>query len=423
MKRALYVATRFPLPATGGREQMILQSLNFLATEYSIDFLYFEKQEPETHWLTDIKQMLNGGLCLKIKLPNVIEVALSFFCRRNLSLQEHLFFSQKAMSLISSTIDKNNYDIVIFDMLRTAQYAEYCNIQARKVVELDDLLSKRYTRLLNNAQSNSNILGTFQNKFPGIFGWLLKLMLKPIIKHEISTLTRREREITKYFDVVTLTSPLEAVSLSQCTSHPLIIGVPPTVTIGEKLSALTYSDYKKSKEFDIIFTGNLKSPHNLATLEYIFNNVFNDHISITYSMVVVGDYVQSDIDAFHIPKCLNVVFTGVVDNISLYMKKAKVLLAPIPFGSGIKLKIIDAMANGVPVVTNSIGVEGVPAINRKHILVSDDCGATLAAVNELINDDKLCSYISNNAFDMIESNFCFDDVKSLYLMSIQCESI
>lgn len=411
MKRALYVATRFPLPAIGGREQMILQSLRFLSTEYAIDFFYFDNKEPPKSLLMELNSIINGGSVSRLRLPTFLEAIISFLSRRNKSLQEHLFFSRGIIKSLDLTIANKNYDVVVFDMLRTAQYIEYLNVNAKKVVELDDLLSKRYRRLLQGSKGSSNILGTFQNKFNGVLEKVANLFLTSVLKYEISILNRRESTITECFDVVTLTSPLEAEFIRSIVKNQNVIGIPPAVDIYDK----KLSGYEEKKEFDIIFTGNLKSPHNIATIEFIFNNVFTGDVHKRYSMIIVGDYFKPDIDSLIIPSFLDVTFTGIVDDVSFYMKKSRILLAPIPFGSGIKLKIIDAMMSGVPVITNLIGIEGIPAIDGVNVMIASDNSDYINLIDSLLDDEKMSSIISSNAAHLIEMNFDVNKIRKKYL--------
>ena len=80
-------------------------------------------------------------------------------------------------------------------------------------------------------------------------------------------------------------------------------------------------------------------------------------------------------------------FTGTVDDLRPYIRQCSVFLAPIAYGSGIKTKILEAMAMGVPVVTNSIGGEGIAATNGVDFFVTDDFDE-MAQIVTALNHDK-----------------------------------
>ena len=57
--------------------------------------------------------------------------------------------------------------------------------------------------------------------------------------------------------------------------------------------------------------------------------------------------------------------TGFVDDITPYFENSLCLVAPLVLGAGIKIKILEAMSSGLPVLTNEIGIEGINAVNER----------------------------------------------------------
>ena len=66
------------------------------------------------------------------------------------------------------------------------------------------------------------------------------------------------------------------------------------------------------------------------------------------------------------------VVTGYVPDLSLLLQRAAVLVVPLRSGSGMRVKILESFARGIPVVSTSIGVEGIQAEAGEHLLVADD---------------------------------------------------
>ncbi|QGG95845.1 glycosyltransferase [Actinomarinicola tropica] len=79
-------------------------------------------------------------------------------------------------------------------------------------------------------------------------------------------------------------------------------------------------------------------------------------------------------------------FTGRVDDLAEVYQRARVAVAPVRFGAGVKLKVMEALQMGVPVVTTSVGAEGFEAELRQAIVVHDDPADTAAAVARLATD-------------------------------------
>jgi glycosyltransferase involved in cell wall biosynthesis len=76
--------------------------------------------------------------------------------------------------------------------------------------------------------------------------------------------------------------------------------------------------------------------------------------------------------------------TGAVDDAIPYLSAAKVAVVPVLSGSGTRLKIVEAWAAGAPVVSTTLGAEGLPARHGENILLADDPSSFAAAVSELL---------------------------------------
>ena len=85
----------------------------------------------------------------------------------------------------------------------------------------------------------------------------------------------------------------------------------------------------------------------------------------------------------------DVAVTGWVPEVEPYLEQARVAIAPLRWGAGVKGKIGEAMAEGVPVVTTSIGAEGMGLVDGEQALVADAPDAFAAAVVRLHRDDDL----------------------------------
>jgi glycosyltransferase involved in cell wall biosynthesis len=95
--------------------------------------------------------------------------------------------------------------------------------------------------------------------------------------------------------------------------------------------------------------------------------------------------------------------TGYVEDADPYFNAAAVFVAPLRYGAGVKGKIGHAMSRGLPVVTTSIGAEGIGIIDGVHGLVRDDAESFAAAVAEVSSDRELWGRLSQAGFELIRS--------------------
>jgi polysaccharide biosynthesis protein PslH len=101
----------------------------------------------------------------------------------------------------------------------------------------------------------------------------------------------------------------------------------------------------------------------------------------------------------------NVVLTGHVDSVIPYVKAASVNIAPTLIGSGIRTKILESIACRTPVVSTSIGAEGLPFTDGHSIQISNNPEEFAEKVLELIIDSNMRAKIIDNAYQIYQEQF------------------
>ena len=85
---------------------------------------------------------------------------------------------------------------------------------------------------------------------------------------------------------------------------------------------------------------------------------------------------------------------GYVENANLYWQNSRVFIVPLRSGGGMRVKILDAWAHGLPVVSTSIGAEGIAYTNGKDILIADAPVTFAEAIMRLLSDDVLAERVA-----------------------------
>ena len=104
-------------------------------------------------------------------------------------------------------------------------------------------------------------------------------------------------------------------------------------------------------------------------------------------------------------------FRGFVDDLSTALAEYDLMVAPIRFGSGTKLKVLDAMAHKIPLVTTTVGAEGLSIAHRKHAWVADSAEAFADGVCVLANDGRLAANMASSAFSLACDRFSWDAIQ------------
>ncbi len=104
----------------------------------------------------------------------------------------------------------------------------------------------------------------------------------------------------------------------------------------------------------------------------------------------------------------SVVVTGTVDDVRPYFEKVKVFVNPVRIGGGFRGKILEAMSMGLPIVTTSLGAQGVDARSGRDMVVADDAAEFAAAIVRLLRDDAMCESLGENAREMAVESFSWE---------------
>jgi glycosyltransferase involved in cell wall biosynthesis len=110
-------------------------------------------------------------------------------------------------------------------------------------------------------------------------------------------------------------------------------------------------------------------------------------------------------DELPVPPAGNVVRTGCVDDVRPLIASAGLSVAPIFAGGGTRLKILESMAAGTPVVATSKGAEGLEVLPGQHLLIADDAAAFAAHVVALLADPALRASLARAARTLVETHY------------------
>jgi len=294
-------------------------------------------------------------------------------------------------------------------MIRSAQFIERLNI--KRICEMDDRLSIRYSRALKVKKGFGTIFGTFSNAIPPLFKWLAGYISKHILRTEVKRISKRESEIVNTFNAVTLTSPKESEELRSIIPNANIVSIPPAFH-----NKRFVKQFKNNNQ--LLFIGNLLYSQNLASFEYIVETILPvlDTSDFEYTFSVAGCY---DNQAQKIAnRNENVKLLGYAKSLRRLMQESSLLVAPIVFGTGIKVKIIDALSCGLPVVTNSYGIEGIPGHNNVDYIVEDDPVKIAGSIIRICSDSNLKTTIGANGYALFEAHYNFNKIQTKYIKMV-----
>lgn len=186
------------------------------------------------------------------------------------------------------------------------------------------------------------------------------------------------------------------------TASEKITVVPNCVDFSEYNGYLKYNEMrekeKENEAFYVLFVGSFAYSPNIDALHIICDKIapsFGNEVKF----IIIG---MSPPD---ITRPKNVKFLGYVEDVKKYILESDICIAPLRYGSGTRLKILEYMAMGKPVISTAKGVEGIAYTPNKDIIIEDNIEAFSERIEELLEDKKKMDDIGKNAMELIKQKY------------------
>ena len=291
------------------------------------------------------------------------------------SLQEAFLASPQTAAAISRIIGEVRPRVQVYDTVRMAQFVPP-DVAAHQICYLDDLFSERYDRMLKAAKLFRDVdispLGNFAEHIPR--------RLRPLASHRIgqSVLLRTEQALVRRSEdrVARAFGRCLMVNAAEVAVLTRRAGVAPgRIQVVRDLVAVGSSSQRRyGGEPEFIFLGLLSLPHNDDGLRSFLRTAWPMMLrrSPGARLKVIGRDAQPELLALTAEFADSVTVEGYVPDLDDAFGRAAALINPLRFGSGIKLKVIEALARGLPVVSTPVGAEGFASGPGTGVLVGSE---------------------------------------------------
>lgn len=165
--------------------------------------------------------------------------------------------------------------------------------------------------------------------------------------------------------------------------------------------------YEKIEPDGIFFFGALNRKENINSINWFLDNVWkniaNDHFP-DLKFYILGGGLTNNFKK-HCESYKNIILTGFIEDPTPYFNKCYAMVVPLQYGAGIKIKSIEALASGIPLISNQIGIEGIPAINGEHYLNCETPQEWTMSITSVIKDNTLSKKMIDNGNSFINKFF------------------
>ena len=170
-------------------------------------------------------------------------------------------------------------------------------------------------------------------------------------------------------------------------------------------------DYNPDIREGVLFVGGFSHPPNADALKYFLDNMWDEiYAQIKAPFYIVGSNATDEIKALH-NEAKGIIFKGFVSEEELkeLYEKVRLVVVPLRYGAGVKGKVIEALYYNDPVITTSVGAEGIDN-SYNQMLVADEPGDFVEKCVNLYNDKEALKAMSKAADDYVRNKHSIEAV-------------
>lgn len=378
--KILFLTIKLPHSQVVGGNRIVYQRIRHLAHQgHDVGLIsYVSNETPEE--ISSLSLLVNDLHTLPQPCRNIAVRVFNDYIDPARPALIWKLYSKKMMTLVADVVEKGKYDLVIAEFSEMGQF----------------LFKNPYLSAVHTVISCHRCMTASYEKYREMKEVRLRLHLKSLPqlhglrKYEfnmyrsadrILVLTAQDRFMMQYYapDLAVSVSP-SGVDIDDLQNHPPV-----------------------PKEPIILMTGYMRDPANEDGVEWFFHHVWaylrERHSDVKF--YIVGADPSPRIKKM-VKKDSRVVVTGRVKDINPYRNRARVLVSPVRLGSGMRTKVLEAMAFGLPVVSTSLGVAGIDAQTGVNCFVADTPELFSQSIDWLLSDRSLSARMARQALKLVK---------------------
>ncbi|NLH47590.1 MAG: glycosyltransferase [Myxococcales bacterium] len=223
-------------------------------------------------------------------------------------------------------------------------------------------------------------------------------------RYEMLRMFRYEAEAAARADLLLAMSEADAASCRRLSSTP--VRVAPNGVDTKRFAFLP----RRPGVRELLFVGNFRHPPNADGISWFAREVWPRVRDAEWSarLIVAGADPPAEVRRLANDPTIRV--TGFVADLRPLWAECAGFIAPIRRGSGTRLKILEAMAAGAPVISTTVGSEGLAVENGRHLLLADDPADFARACLRLLHEPETAARLAGEARRLVEMKYDWDAI-------------
>jgi polysaccharide biosynthesis protein PslH len=382
LPKALFLSPESPYPAIGGGPLRSASLLEYLSRHFSVHAIVFQQDgDPDPARFIPADRLAKLDV---LQVPRHSKGAMARAARNSIRMLRNRPPLVDRFSGFEHAIGKlvvgQQYDAAVVEHFWCAPYVEQLRLHSKLVI-LD----------LHNIES------VWHRSLAELERGARALALRRFATASVAL----ERQWLPKFDQLLVTSAEDA-GIARDLAQGLVPG--PGITVyPNALPEIPLPERMEREE--IVFSGNLEYTPNIMAVRFFYDRIWPE-LRARWPVLkwkILGKHPE----AIHamVGGDPRVELTGFVEDAVGALGTAKVAVVPVLAGSGTRVKILEAWAAGTPVVSTTLGAEGLGCRSGEHLLLADDPGRFAGAVSELLSSSAARTQIGAAGRKFYEERF------------------
>jgi glycosyltransferase involved in cell wall biosynthesis len=379
--RILLLTQVLPFPADSGPKIKTLNLLRYLADRHDVHLVSFVRSDAEAASAEQLRRWCSTVDVVRIRRSRVRDLA--YFVEALVKRRSFLVLrddSDVMRSYVERLVHQFHIDAVHADQLTMGQFAEHLPVPLRVLDE-------------------HNAVWTIVRRVARHERWGLRRIAAEL---EWRRLKAYEGRLCRDFDRVLTVSDEDLRDLESAAGARIRASIIPIAVDTHELHFMP----PRATARHILSLATMFYPPNVEGVDWFAREVYPLIRRETQDapFTIVGSRPPESIQRLATDQP-GIEVTGYVADLDPYLRRSAMLVVPLHSGSGMRVKILEAFARGIPVVSTTIGVEGIEARNGEHLLVADSPEAFAGAVMDVLHDPVAAAARATAARRLVEERY------------------
>ena len=391
MARILFLTELLPYPLVAGPKTRAYYVLRHLAQQHEVTLLTFTRADDPPKAVQHLQSFLHQVVTVPMQrslIHNVRAVLMRVLTGRPAIIARENLPSMR--NKVRELLASGDFDAVHADQIPMAQFALLAeNSGARLVLDQHNATYQIIERMAASQR-------------PGIKRWLLQTEARAFARYEV--------QVCRRFDHVTFVTDVDRDAVaSQAKREPLDLERTSVIPICVDTQKTPLVE-RASEPFRVTIVGTMYWPPNIEGVLWFWEQVWpRIHEQVPHArLTLIGKNPPERL--LDLGRRPDVDVTGYVDDLSPYLAETAAFIVPLHAGGGMRVKIVDAWCWGTPIVSTTVGAEGIELQDGITIRIADAPADFAQAIIEIFNSPELSERLRLNGRRWVEERYDWNRV-------------